>query len=43
MAANFRILVHRNSDNLHLRPIGDFDGASAFELVVSQSKKWVIS
>ncbi|NVM20803.1 MAG: hypothetical protein HWN68_03365 [Desulfobacterales bacterium] len=33
MAANFRILVHRNSDNLHLKLMGDFDGTSAFELI----------
>ncbi|NVM20667.1 MAG: hypothetical protein HWN68_02665 [Desulfobacterales bacterium] len=33
MAANFKILVHRNSDNLHLKLMGDFDGSSAFELV----------
>jgi hypothetical protein len=33
MAANFRILVHRNSDSLHLKLYGDFDGTSACELV----------
>jgi len=31
MASNFRIFVHRNSDSLHLRVAGDFDGSSAFE------------
>lgn len=33
MAANFKVLVHRNSDNLHLKLMGDFDSTSAFELV----------
>ena len=33
MAANFRIRVHQNSDNLHLRLDGDFDGSSACELL----------
>lgn len=33
MASNFRILFHRNSDNLHLKLAGDFDGSSALELL----------
>ncbi len=33
MASNFRILVHRNSDNVHLKLLGDFDGISADELL----------
>ena len=33
MANNFRISVHRNSDNLHMKLLGDFDGSSAFELL----------
>lgn len=33
MASNFRILFHRNSDNLHLKLTGDFDGSSAWELI----------
>jgi len=33
MALNFRIFHHRNSDNLNLRLVGDFDGSSALELV----------
>ena len=33
MASNFRILLHRNSDNLHLKLAGDFDGSSAWELI----------
>ena len=32
MAANFKIFVHKNSENLHLKLIGDFDGNSAHEL-----------
>ncbi len=33
MATNFKIFPHRNSDNLHLKLLGDFDGSSAKELV----------
>jgi hypothetical protein len=33
MASNFRICVHQNSDSLHLKLIGDFDGSSACELL----------
>ena len=33
MAVNFRISTHRNSDSLHLRLVGDFDGTSAHELL----------
>ena len=33
MASNFRIIVHRNSDNLHIKLMGDFDGSSAWELL----------
>ena len=33
MAANFKIVRHRNSDNLHLKLVGDFDGSSALELL----------
>jgi len=33
MASNFRIFIHRNSDNLHLKLVGEFDGSSAFELI----------
>ena len=33
MAANFRILIHRNSDNVHLKLMGDFDGKSAHEVL----------
>lgn len=33
MAANFKILRHGNSDNLHLKLVGVFDGSSAMELV----------
>jgi anti-anti-sigma regulatory factor len=33
MASNFDISIHRNSENLHLKLIGDFDGASAFKLL----------
>ena len=33
MATNFGIFVHRNSENLHLRLMGDFDGISAHELL----------
>ena len=33
MAMNFGITVSQNSDNLHLRLDGDFDGSSAYELL----------
>jgi len=33
MATNFRIFIHRNSENLHLKLMGDFDGTSAHELI----------
>ena len=33
MACNFRILLHHNSDSVHLKLIGDFDGSSAHELL----------
>ena len=41
MVSNFRISIHRNSDNLHLKLIGDFDGSSAYELlsVLKKSSK----
>jgi len=38
MAANFKILVHKNSDNLHLKLLGDFDGSSAHQLINTISK-----
>ncbi|MGD8229449.1 MAG: hypothetical protein PVI20_16850 [Desulfobacteraceae bacterium] len=33
MAVDFKISVHQNADNLHLKPEGDFDGRSAYELL----------
>lgn len=33
MASNFKISTHQNSDNLHLKLAGDFDGTSAWELL----------
>ena len=33
MSSNFKIFYHFNSDNLHLKLAGDFDGSSALELV----------
>ena len=33
MAHNFKIIMHRTIDNLHLNLKGDFDGSSAFELL----------
>lgn len=38
MAANFRISVHRNSENLHIKLAGDFDGASAQTLLTTLKK-----
>lgn len=39
MASNFRISVHRNSDNLHLKLMGDFDGSSAWEVLNMVKKR----
>ena len=33
MAMNFKMLTHRNSDNLHVKLSGDFDGGSAQTLL----------
>ena len=33
MASNFKVLIHRNAENLHLKLMGDFDGSSAWELI----------
>jgi anti-anti-sigma regulatory factor len=33
MALSFRIVMHENSEHLHLSLLGDFDGSSAFELL----------
>ncbi len=33
MAPNFKILIHSNCDNLHLKLMGEFDGTSAHELI----------
>jgi hypothetical protein len=33
MATNFKIYVHRNSENVHLKLFGDFDANSAYELL----------
>jgi anti-anti-sigma regulatory factor len=33
MAAHFKISVHRNDENLHLKLMGDFDETSAHELI----------
>ncbi|MGD9041594.1 MAG: hypothetical protein PVH82_18275 [Desulfobacteraceae bacterium] len=38
MASNFKILFHRNAENLHLKLMGDFDGSSAWELINSLKK-----
>jgi len=40
MASNFRISIHRNSESLHLKLVGDFDGSSAFELINVLNKNW---
>jgi hypothetical protein len=34
MAANFQILSHKTRESLHLKLNGDFDGNSAYELIV---------
>jgi len=39
MACNFRIVVHKNSDSLHLKLTGDFDGTSALKLIHSMKTR----
>ena len=39
MASNFKVLVHKNSDTLHLKLMGDFDGSSACEILHIMQKK----
>jgi hypothetical protein len=38
MATDFKILVHKNSENLHLKLIGDFDRTSAHEVLNALKK-----
>jgi anti-anti-sigma regulatory factor len=38
MASNFKIFVHANSENIHLKLTGDFDGSSAHELLNTLKK-----
>jgi hypothetical protein len=38
MASDFRILLHRTSQSLHLKLVGDFDAAAAIELITSINK-----
>jgi len=38
MASNFRIYVHRSSESLHLKLMGDFDGSSAWDLLNTLKK-----
>ncbi len=33
MASDFKVLIHRNGDNLHLKLIGDFDTIAASQLI----------
>ncbi len=42
MASNFKIFRHYNSDSLHLKLVGEFDGNSAMELahVIAQNAEW---
>ena len=38
MASNFNIFCYQNSDNLHLKLMGEFDGSSAYELIDTLKK-----
>lgn len=40
MASNFKIATHKDSDSLHLKLMGDFDGTSAYELLNVLKKKF---
>jgi anti-anti-sigma regulatory factor len=42
MASNFRIVIHQNSDSLHLKLMGDFDGSSAHELLNTMRSHCVV-
>lgn len=33
MASNFKVVVHQNGIDLHLKLLGDFDGSSAHQLL----------
>lgn len=33
MVSNFKILFHRNDENLHFKLMGDFDGLAALDLI----------
>jgi hypothetical protein len=33
MSSNFKILIHKKDDNLHMKLVGDFDGTSAHQLL----------
>ncbi len=39
MASNFRIFIHRNGENIHLKLIGEFDGSSACQLMDTITQK----
>jgi len=39
MASNFKILIHRNDENLHVKLLGDLDGSSAWELIDGLKKQ----
>ena len=41
MASDFKILIHRNSDNLHLKLAGYFDAAAA-QTLINTIKKYGI-
>jgi len=43
MATNFRIAVDKNSEALHLKLEGDFDGISAHELLHFLKKRTVLT
>ena len=38
MAVNFRILVHRSSESLHLKLVGDFEDTAAQEVFCALKK-----
>ena len=42
MASDFKIFRHHNSDNLHLKLTGKFDGGAAMELinVIQENSAW---
>lgn len=40
MSANFEVRYRKSNGNLHVRPVGEFDGTSAFQLIDFIERKY---